>query len=163
MCGWLWCRRSSGGARRAWAGGLRAPNLPCPAPHHAQTADPTSSCLAHMKDNIPMYNLSKLYTCTYDRLREWSHATLAKMSRQNWLHAITILVTMRATVNIFGFWWERQFGNRWSKPCNKFDSCILLLKANFWYLCTKQGAEKHSGKYNFLQFIWFENQTCKEE
>ena len=109
MCGWPWCRRSSGGTRRAWAGGLRAQNLPCPAPPHTQTAYPTSSCFAHMKDKSPMYNLSKFYTRTYDSLREWSLATLAKMSRQNWLHAITILVTMRATVEISMFWWQRQF------------------------------------------------------
>ena len=63
----------------ARAGALQAQNLSCPAPPHTQTAYPTSSCLAHMKDKSPKYNLSKLYIHTYDSLGEWSLATLAKM------------------------------------------------------------------------------------
>ena len=96
-----------------------------------------SNYLAHMKDKSQEYNLSEFYTRTYDSLREWSPVTLAKMSRQKWLNAFTLSVTMVATVKILVFWFKRLFGNRCSKPCVKFDSCILLLKAIFWCLCTK--------------------------
>ena len=135
-----------------------ASRAPTPKPLSLQ-----SNYLALMKDKSPKYNLSKFYTRTYDTLQEWSPETLTKMSRQKWLNAFTLSVTMLAAVKIFIFWLERLFGNRCSKPCVKFDSCNLLLKAIFWHLCSKKGVEKHSGKHIFLQFIWFENQTSKEE
>ena len=125
------------------AGGAAAPGGPgragwgpeaclAPRPTTPKLLTLQSNYLAHMKDKSPKYNLSKIYTLTYDSLQEWSPVTLTKMSRQKWLHAITILVTMRATVKIFVFWWERKFGIGCSKPCVKFNSSILLLKAILW-------------------------------
>ena len=46
------------------------PALPRAPPPHTQTAYSTSFCLTHMKDKSLMYNLSKLYTHTYDSSRE---------------------------------------------------------------------------------------------
>ena len=115
----------------------RPKTCPAPRPTTPKPLALQSNCLAHMKDKSPMYNLSKFCTRTYDSLREWSPVTLAKMSRQKWLNAFTLLVTTLATVKIFMFWLERLFGNRCSKPCDKYDSCNLLLKTIFWYLCTK--------------------------
>ena len=138
---WLPARRhavQAGAAAPGEPGRARSRPKTCPAPRPPTPKPLTlqSNYLSHMKDKSPMYNLSKFYTRTYDSRHEWHPVSLAKIWSQKWLHAITLMVTMVATVKIFVFWLERQFGNRCSKACVKFDSCILLSNAIFWYLCT---------------------------